>query len=218
MCNWYTIFYYLKKLGMQHWFYLFYFQENPLNRLGSCSKVFTLKATDFRSHKQSVESLSTQDLTQDNFTVPALIMLPSPSLQSAFIQIKWPEWGLTKQGKSQSLHQSAKLYWSQWTSSSWLRYWPLISIKELNCTFGIIKSRKAVKFPFPSWIGLECLVVYGNSPDLSASRGKKDLLWCCGWALPHEKKYVMPWEVLIWSVVLLFSFTRVRPPRVETNM
>lgn len=51
----------------------------------------------------------------------------------------------------------------------------------------------------------------GSSPDLSASRGRKDPLWCFDWALSHERQHVMPWEALNWSVVSLFSCARARP-------
>lgn len=126
-------------------------------------------------------SWSTQDLTQNNFTIFVLKMLPSPSFQSAFVQMKQPEWSLTRQGRSQSQPQSAKLYWSQWAEVPWLRYRPLISNKYIIYTFGTIKCNKAVKFPFPSWIGLWRLVMDGSSPDLSASRGRKEgsplVLW-----------------------------------------
>lgn len=44
----------------------------------------------------------------------------------------------------------------------------------------------------------------GSSPDVSASRGRRVPLWCCGWALSRERQRAMLWEVLIWSVVSFF--------------
>jgi len=59
----------------------------------------------------------------------------------------------------------------------------------------------------------------GSSPDASASRGRKGPLGCCGGALSHERQHaMMPWEVLIWSVVSLFSSAKAKLPCVQTNM
>lgn len=142
-------------------------------------------------------------------------MLPSPSVQSIFIQMKWPEWGLTKQRESQSLHQSAKLKsMSQFILAEVLA---LNLHKRIHLHICYHKTQWSCEISI-SRLARSGEIGHGWKHPQSQCQQRKDPLWCCGCALSHERQHVVPWEVLIWRAVSLFSSARAMTPCVQRSM